>query len=121
MRNETRGHALLLLLAVGMAVLTVGVLVNQRIDGDLEAARSDEQRLQALWLARSAVAHLRPGDREVAVHGGKAKVRVTPGAGRVVEATVVLPDGSTARVQAQLGPDGVAASWQERFERAGRL
>lgn len=119
-RTNSKGHALLLLLVGMTAALALGSLVGRRVDGELGAARVDEAREQALWLARSAAANLKAGDREVAVRGGRAKVHVAASVawGRGVEATVAMPDGSTAKASVRHGADGRPVDWQERFERA---
>ncbi|HEY3449349.1 MAG TPA: hypothetical protein VGK67_23545 [Myxococcales bacterium] len=120
--KNVRGYALLLVLVGIAAALALGTLVGGRIDGDLLATRADEERLQALWLARSAVAQQKAGDREIAVRGGKAKVHATAKAGaeKLVEATVTTASGAIAQASAKFAADGTASGWQERFDRPSR-
>ena len=119
MKPALRGYAMLFVLLGIAAALATGALVGKRVDGQILASRTDEERLQALWLARSAVAQQEPGEREIAVRGGKAKVRVTlkAGPGKVVEATVATASGAVAVASATFAADGTARSWQERFDR----
>jgi hypothetical protein len=113
----TRGHSLLLLMVVMAALLGLGAVVSQRLDGELAGRKDEDRRTQAIWLARSAASTAQPGERKVTVAGAVASVRVRSGAGKV-EAEAALAGFGTARVEAVLGADGKPVEWREQYERA---
>lgn len=82
-----RGHVLLLLMMALAAVLVCTSIFANRLNMDIEARRSTDLRVQALWLARSAVDAGVTGVQQVQTPSGPAFVRVERG-----------PAGTSARV-----------------------
>lgn len=72
-----RGHLLLLLLMVLAALALSSALVATRVGDRIEARQTDEVRMQALWLARSALDAGASGVHQVQTPLGLALVRVT--------------------------------------------
>jgi hypothetical protein len=78
-----RGHALPLLMTVLAALAISGAVLGMRLSSNTHARRSDDVRLQALWLARSALSAEVTGERRVdtpfgpaLVHAGRGSVLV---------------------------------------------
>lgn len=93
MKRGQRGHILLLLMLGMTAALLTFVALQARTQGRIDARSTDDVRLQALWLARSAASAGVSGVRRVETPAGPARVEAGPG--RVV----VELDGATATVQ----------------------
>ncbi len=83
-----RGHILALMMIVLAAVLAGTVGFTNRFSIDLSARRQADLRIQALWLARSALDAGITGTQQVQTASGPAVVEVRAG-----------PDGPTARVE----------------------
>lgn len=98
-----RGHVLLLLMSLLVALGIAGLLFANRASRAIEARPADDVRIQALWLARSALDAGVGGVRQVETPSGVAVVRASGGS-----VTVTLA-GATAEV----GQD------EERFTPAG--
>ncbi|MFH1467956.1 MAG: hypothetical protein ABIO70_26455 [Pseudomonadota bacterium] len=78
-----RGHTLLLIMVVlGLAAAAAGVFLT-RLSAQQTGWRREEVRVQALWLARSALTTGIAGRREVATPLGPALVNVAPDGGSV--------------------------------------
>ena len=107
--KPTHGHALALVLVALAAIAGLGALVSNRLDSRISRAREDELRTQAIWLARSAAARGQAADRQVALHGASAHVRVTLSAGQVV-AEAKIPGHGPARATA------TTSDWHESFD-----
>lgn len=101
--SAQRGHVLLLIMLLLAAFLAAGMVFTQRAQTRIDARHDDEVRLQALWLARSALDAGVSGTRRVETPVGRAVVRVQ-GASAVVEL-----DGARATMGGE--------AWVERFER----
>jgi hypothetical protein len=111
---------MLLVLGALAAVLAFAGVVWMRLDAERATRLSDERRVQALWLARSAAAAGRAGTREVLLSGGRARVitRVERSAGAPgVTAEVEVPGGGKARVEVRSTPAGQPSGWQESYTR----
>lgn len=104
-RAAQRGHVLLLLTMILLAMSAIGLRIVSRMSVDLDDRPAEEVRLQALWLARSAVDAGVRGSRAVPTPVGPAQVRVVQ-VGLQVTAQVEL-EGAVAVVSS--GP------WQERY------
>lgn len=118
--SRSRGHAMMLVMAMLIAVSALLAVAWARVQAENESAPRDDQRIQALWLARSAARSGFTGSLQVDL--GRAKARLTSRSaqgpsGRSIIAEVAVPAG-IARVEAVLGKDGRPASWRESFERA---
>ncbi|MFT5680310.1 MAG: hypothetical protein ACI8RZ_001216 [Myxococcota bacterium] len=96
-----RGHVLALMLVFIAAISASIATFTSRVTLDLAARRADDTRVQALWLARSALETGQTGRQTVPTGLGEATVLV-----RGDVATVTLLD-ATATV--------TAAPWTERF------
>lgn len=111
-----RGSALY---AVLMAIVAVGSLllvITGRIDTGIRQHVLSDRRVQALWLARSAVRTQVPTSRDVPLGGGVvARVRVYSFGGRRFAADVVVPGKGTARVEATFGADGALSAISEAW------
>ena len=115
--KASRGHSLFLLMVVMAALLGLGAIVSQRLDGEVAGRKDDDRRTQMIWLARSAASLAQPCERKVTVAGAVASVRVRVNAGKG-EADAALPGFGAAHVEAVLGADGRSAEWRETYERA---
>ncbi len=100
--SARRGHVLLLLMVLLGALALSGLMFTQAVIHRIDDREAEEVRLQAIWLARSALETGVTGSRSVTTPIGEASVRV--GGGRAV----VELAGATATAE-----DG-----QERFEPA---
>ena len=118
MTSQRRGFALHAVMIALVAVGALGALVLARIDtGNAQRVVAD-RRVQALWLARSAVRTQLPASREVSLGGGvTARVRVYGFGGRRFAADVVVPGKGSARVEATFGPDGRLTAISEDWRR----
>lgn len=117
---RTRGFVLPLLLGAFAALAVIAGVVWMRLDLAAQTARAGERRAQLLWLARSAALQAKNGQREVELSGERAKLTTKVArisGGSRVEAAAVFDRWGTARVAAELGPDGRPRAWQERYER----
>lgn len=97
-----RGNALLLILMVIAMGAAAGVVFYARLSNEQLGQRTDERRVQALWLARSALEVGFSGDRRVETPLGPATLHA--GAGEVL----VELDGGRATV--------IREPYQERWE-----
>ena len=104
--SSQRGHVLLLMMLLLAAFLAAGLLLTQRVQTRIDSRHTEEVRLQALWLARSAAHAGVSGTRRVQTSVGLATVRA---AGGSVEAELA---GGRATVSRTSG--------QERYERPGQ-
>ena len=95
------GHVLLLLSMVLLAAASAGILFATRISTRIDDRAADDARLQALWLARSALDAGARGGFSVATPAGAAQVTVSAEGARVELA------GGVAVIS--------AAPWQERY------
>ncbi len=101
-----RGHTLLLVMAVIAALLAGATVVYGKLSGQAQQRPARELRVQALWLARSALSAGVTGSREVWTPHGLARVRVER-QGSVVSAQVEL---GGARASLRSDP------YQERYQ-----
>lgn len=120
MTSPSRGFALHAVMIAIVAVGALGWVVLARIDTGNEQRAIADRRVQALWLARSAVRTQVPASREVSLGGGgTARVRVYGFGGRRFAADVVVPGKGSARVDATFGPDGrlvaISEDWRPRM------
>ena len=76
-----RGHVLILVLVVIAASAAACVVFYLRYSADQAMWRDDDRRVQALWLARSALDAGVQGQRTVDTDAGTATVRVRAGGG----------------------------------------
>ena len=115
--KKTRGH---ISLFTAIVVVTVGLffIFSARLSLRSGQRRLDAGRVQALWLARSAITAGVAGSRTVATEQGPAVIAVVR-RGADLEATVELERVGTARVQTTAVGAG-HAQWREAFERAQR-
>lgn len=97
--SRQRGHVLLLTMLVLAAILAAGLVFTARVQTRIDARETEEVRLQALWLARSALDAGVTGSRTVATPVGEARVRVQ-GIGAVATAEVEL-SGARATVSGE--------------------
>ena len=102
---KQRGHVLLLITMVLLAMTAAGLRLAMRTSARLDDRPAEEVRLQALWLARSAVDAGALGTFDVSTAAGAAHVEVSRRGPVVV-----------ARVQLE-GAEAVATSapWEERY------
>lgn len=107
-------HAMMIVLAALAALL---FSVSTRIEAGNAGRIRAERRVQAMWLARSAVATRAAASREVTLAPGVvARVRIHSfGSGRYA-ADVVVPGAGAARVEQTFAADGrisaVSESWR---------
>lgn len=104
-----RGHVLLLMMIVLAAMLAAGVVFTSRLSVRVEDRDAADVRVQALWLARTALETGVGGARQVQTASGPAEVRV---------------EGSGARAYAEVDLQGAHAvvggvPRTERFTPAG--
>jgi type II secretory pathway pseudopilin PulG len=117
MMRRTRGYALLAVMIAIAAVLTLGAVVSSRVESGIAGRELADRRVQALWLARSAVRTQLPASHDVPLgRGVTARVRVFGfGSGRFA-ADVVVPGRGSARVDATFAADGrltaLTESWR---------
>lgn len=110
---KRRGYILVGVMAV-IAVIGILVLtVAAQIDRAIHRRRADEGRVQALWLARTAVMAGITGQQTVITSLGGATVRVERKGSNVVAFATL--NGGTARVEATMKGDA-ADFWRERYE-----
>ena len=107
-------HALMIALAALAALLFA---VSGRIEAGNARRMRAERRVQALWLARSAVATRTAASREVTLAPGVvARVRIYSFGGGRYAADVVVPGAGSARVEGTFTGDGrisaVSESWR---------
>lgn len=107
-----RGQVSLLALTIVIASIAMSVVFISRVSVDERARRSDEGRLQALWLARSAVTAGVAGASKIETTRGVAAVQVTR-TGAELRAVAELPGVGRAEVVTRAG------AWEEHFDRAG--
>jgi hypothetical protein len=101
------------MLCVVVALVGLVVLGFDRLTVTSTGTRSDRTRLEALWLARSALATGQKGHGRVTTGLGVAEVDVQLEHGGLTRRAIVkLPHG-TATVTASTG---AAPEWTERFE-----
>ena len=102
-----RGNTLLLILVVLAMLAAGGAVFATRLSAEHHRRPADDLRLQALWLARSALHAGVGSSREVQTEAGPARLSVTV-RGAVTTARVELL-GAVATVQSE--------PYVERFER----
>ena len=118
MTARNRGFALHALVIALLAIGALGWVVLSRIDDGNARRAPDERRVQALWLARSAVRTQLPATREVALaRNVTARVRIFGLGGRRFAADVVVPGSGTAHVDATFGADGSLVQLSEDWRR----
>ena len=118
MTSPRCGFALYPLMIALVAVGALGWVVLGRIDSGNAQRVIADRRVQALWLARSAVRTQVPASREVPLGGGvTARVRVYGLGGRRFAADVVVPGKGSARVDATFGADGRVVAISEDWRR----
>ncbi len=113
-----RGHVLALVMAVLIALSALGSVLWARAQSAAAAARSEDLRVQALWLARSAARTGYSGAAQVELGRGKARVTSQAKAvvgGLSVHAEAAVPAG-VAKVDAVLDARKRPLAWSERFE-----
>jgi hypothetical protein len=115
MTRRPRGAALLLILMAIIVATAAASVVLLRLSVEREGRQDEEQRTQALWLARSAALHGKSGSREIAIGKWKARVATRISSSKVT-AEVTGP-GGVAKVEATLSA-GAPIAWDERYERA---
>ncbi len=100
-----RGHVLLLITMVLLAMTAAGLRLAMRTSARLDDRPAEDVRLQAQWLARSAVDAGALGTFDVQTAAGAAHVDVSRQGPALI-----------ARVQLQ-GAEAVATSapWEERY------
>lgn len=120
--RRSRGHVLALALALLAALSALGGVLWARAQSAAAAARSEDLRVQALWLARSAARTGYSG--AVQVELGRGKARVTSQAKAVVGGLSVHAEATVstgvAKVDAVLDARRKLLSWSERFEAGAR-
>ena len=116
--RRRRGHVLGLVMAVLAALSALGGVLWARARSAAEAARGEDLRVQALWLARSAARTGYSGATQVELGRGKARVTSQVKAvvgGLSVHAEAAVPTG-VARVDAVLDARKKPLAWGERFD-----
>lgn len=109
---RARGHVLLLMMTV-LAAATIAIgMMGTRLEVNIAARRSTDIRLQALWLARSALAAGVTGTRSVRTAWGPAAVRVEKKKDGGVVAIAQLAGGRAEVARGQSG------SWLESYAAA---
>lgn len=103
-----RGHALALVMAVVAAMTIGGGIVTSQLSSRTHARRADDVRLQALWLARSALDAGITTGRRVDSSQGPASLHVERRGGVVVVQVDLA--GASATI--------VSAPYSERFTAA---
>lgn len=111
--GRRRGHALLLVMTVLIALGVGAGVVLQRLGAEASSRRDEEARIQLRWLARTALLRAERGDFRVDVPQGRAHVRVRIAEG-VTVAEASLPGFGVARAKA------LPAGLEERYEREVR-
>ncbi len=113
-RPAPRGSALLLVMAISAAMLTVGAVVFMRVEAFSASHQDELKRTQLLWLARSGVAEGRARRTDVILPTGeRVAVQVTL-KGTRTEAVAQLAGWGVATVQAEKS-GRVIKGWEERF------
>jgi hypothetical protein len=103
-----RGHALLLVLVLSAATLTAFAIFAARLTQRTERRRAEAVRVQALWLARSALSSGAAGSREVDTPAGRMTVTVSHQGGKT-EANV-----TALHAEALVSREG--ETWLERYD-----
>ncbi len=102
---DQRGHVLLLVTMVLLAMTAAGLRLALRTSAQLDDRPLEEVRLQAQWLARSAVDAGAVGTHDVQTPAGMAQVEVSR-----------QGHALTARVELEGAQAVVAMSpWEERY------
>lgn len=108
--RRRRGHALLLVMTVFLALGVGAGVVLQRLDTEAASRRHEEARSQLRWLARTAALRGERGDFHLEVAQGRARVRVRVDAGGTV-AEASMPGYGVARAR------NLSTGLEERYER----
>ncbi|HVE86027.1 MAG TPA: hypothetical protein VND93_24390 [Myxococcales bacterium] len=104
---------MLLVMTILAAAAAASIVMASRLSIDIAGRRPDAARLQALWLARSAILSGLSGSQQVLTHSGEATVHTERREGQV-KAVVVL-EGGKAEVSAVPGAGGYQR-WEERYD-----
>lgn len=113
---KSRGHALLLVMMIMAAAGAAAIVMASRISIDILGRRPAAARLQALWLARSAILSGASGRHDVVTASGRATVRAERQGNRL-RAIAELQNGR-AEVSAVAGAGGLER-WEEKYEQVG--
>lgn len=105
-----RGSTILLMTMVMLSLLALGVVFAMRLQVDTTGSRAEQERLAALWLARSALTSGTSGTSTVKLPLGAAMVQVS--AKGPARTAIVTLNGNRATVVNE------GASWVERFDPA---
>ncbi len=114
MRRNERGAALLLVLLAIAALWAITQTVWMRVQIERSAAPSGRARIQAQWLARSAVAAGRLS-RQVDASGVTYSVTSTGSRAKSSAAVARTPGGAIARVEVEWS-EAVPVKWTERYD-----
>lgn len=115
-RNGFVLHAVMIALA---AIAALVFSVSVRIEAANARQTLAERRVQALWLARSAVQTRVAASRDVTLAKGVvARIRVYSFGGGRFAADVVVPGAGSARVEQTFGADGCASAVSESWRTA---
>lgn len=101
-----RGHVVVLLMTILAALCAAALILTGRMDREIDSRAARDLRVQALWLARSAIDSGAKGEQEVVTPLGTATVSVE----RKGDAATAEVGLAGARAVISTSP------WTERFD-----